>query len=75
MTEWIPLDERLDACDYVTAVKVTARRRAWLTAARPGDRWAVTVHEGGEFSYGRSFGEAFSRAMRVGVPSAGETPT
>ena len=57
--------EKLDACDQVYGIKVTDRRReVWLTEAKPGDRWGVSVVEGGTFSYGRSFEEAFRRAMR-----------
>lgn len=60
------LAERLESCDHLTAIKVTeARRQTWLTRARPGDRWGVTVHEGGDLHFGRTFEEAFSRAMKL----------
>lgn len=56
--------ETLDACDQIHAIKVTDHRReAWMTKAKPGDRWGVSVVEGGTFQYGRSFEEAFRRAM------------
>lgn len=58
------LMERLEHQDIIHAVKVTQRRREWMTKARPGDRWAVTTVEGGEFRYGRSLTDAFMKALR-----------
>lgn len=70
-TEAERLVEALERCDTLSAIKVTAKRREqWLTKAKPGDRWGVTVVEGGYYSFGRTFSEAFWRAMELG----GATP-
>ncbi len=56
--------DSLEMHDMFSAVKVTDRRRnSWLVGARPGDRWAVTLTEGGTFSYGRSLRDAISNAI------------
>ena len=55
--------EALEMHDCFTAIKVTDRRRGWLRSAQPGDRWAVTLTEGGFFSYGRSLRDAIGRAL------------
>ena len=56
--------EALEMHDFFAAIKVTEKLRMnWLKGAKPSDRWAVTLTEGGVFSYGRSLRDAIGRAM------------
>ncbi|KKM89537.1 hypothetical protein LCGC14_1247690 [marine sediment metagenome] len=57
------LFERLESLDYFCAVKVTRQSRSWLTGAKPGDRWAVSLVEADVFTYGRSLIEAVVKAL------------
>lgn len=70
--------ERLDLLDSISAIKVTERRREWLTKAKPGDRWGVSLAEGGEFAYGHTLQEAieaaFERVRDQVVPNAAGFP-
>ena len=60
----VELLDRLEMHDMFSAVKVTQARNRWLTKAKPGDRWAVTLTEGGTFSYGRSLRDAILVALK-----------
>ncbi len=52
-------------CDCFSAIRVTdEHRKDWLKGADPSDRWAVTLEEGGTFSYGRELEDAVKNALQ-----------